>query len=156
MKQLVAIVCILFLVACGTPQATAPQAVNQPQAQPAETPPVQAVDTSSQPVTSNIGNVQTQTGAYRSGRTLNVPLAFTASGYDPKILTVGYGDRVKISITNEDTKAHTFTIANYDIDQRVEPGDTELVDFYSDVKGEYAYTDKYGFTKGTLIVGGST
>lgn len=154
MKQLLTLLvtCLLFLAACGSQPAQSTTTPTTPATSPAETVPA----TQPSGLTSTISNVQQQTGAYRSGNTINIPVTITSSGFDPRILTVGYGDRVKLTITNDDKTVHSFDVTAYRIAQTIEPGQTVLVDFYSDVKGEFPYDDRYASSDGTLIVGGKT
>ena len=106
---------------------------------------------------SGLSNIPQQDAEnYRSGKTLQIPITITASGFDPKILTVGHGDRVKLTITNDDTKSHTFNIEAYSIAKTLAPDETVLVEFYGTIKGEFKYDDTSSTNDGTLIVGGKT
>jgi plastocyanin len=145
-------VCAALLLAACTPvtQSAPPDDSRGPPAssisEEPESPGSNAVPTQDETAaspSSSMSNIPAQTGDYRSGKTLQIPITITASGFAPPILTVGYGDRVKLTISNEDTKTHTFEIKEYSLTKTLAPDDTVTVDFYAIIKGEFKYDDTY-------------
>ena len=74
-------------------------------------------------------------------------------GYDPVILTVIPGDRIKITVSNEDNSEHAFILFAFNVDKSLKTGETIVVDFTPLKKGEFTWTERDGSKGGTLIVG---
>jgi cytochrome c oxidase subunit 2 len=58
--------------------------------------------------------------------------------FDPSVITVKQGDRVRIKITSLDVP-HGFALSDFNINQNLEPGKQVVVDFIADKKGEFAF-----------------
>jgi cytochrome c oxidase subunit II len=58
--------------------------------------------------------------------------------FDPSVITVNQGDRVRIKITSLDV-THGFALPDFNINQTLEPGKEVMVDFIADKKGEYPF-----------------
>jgi cytochrome c oxidase subunit II len=58
--------------------------------------------------------------------------------FDPSVITVKQGDRVRIKITSLDVK-HGFALPDFNVDQNLEPGKVVTVDFIADKKGEFPF-----------------
>jgi cytochrome c oxidase subunit 2 len=57
----------------------------------------------------------------------------------PKTITVGKGEKVKLAITAEDV-AHGFAISDFDIDVRVQAGQTKTIELTADREGKFEIT----------------
>ncbi|MBI4144784.1 cupredoxin domain-containing protein [Candidatus Woesearchaeota archaeon] len=154
-KTIAVLVALTFLlVACAKESAPAWQtgSAPQPPSSPPNVPqpaPVQEPSGSS----SSIAGPSSGEGIQPTGKTKYLTMTVTSSGYDPKILTVIPGDRIKITLTNEDVKDHAFILADFSVDMAVAEGETVVVDFTPLKKGEFAWTERDGSKAGTLIVG---
>lgn len=82
---------------------------------------------------------------------LLVPLPFTAKpttrqviltaeqfAFDPPVLHVNQGDRVQLTLQAADV-THGFYLDSYGLDQRVEPGLSQPVEFLADQPGKFRY-----------------
>lgn len=82
---------------------------------------------------------------------LLVPLPFTAKpitrqvtltaeqfAFDPPVLHVNRGDRVQLTLQAADV-THGFYLDSYGLDQRVEPGLSQPVEFVADQPGKFRY-----------------
>ena len=58
--------------------------------------------------------------------------------FEPSIITVKQGDRVRIKITSLDVK-HGFALPDFNVNQDLEPGKEVTVDFIADKKGEFSF-----------------
>src|SRR3989344_996016 len=58
--------------------------------------------------------------------------------FEPSIIKVKQGDKVKLIITSEDV-AHGFAISDYNINKKLESGKTETIEFTADKKGEFTF-----------------
>ncbi len=161
MKKLFLLIALMMLiVACSPAQTTLPVVEPTPTnvaPAPAPTPiPTSQPAAPDAGITSNIGGkAPTQGGLLPTGNTKNFLLTVTAEGYSTKVLTVIPGDRIKLTVINEDTKEHSFSLPDFGVTVTVAPDDSGLVDFTPLKKGEFSWTDM-GTKAGTLIVGGST
>lgn len=102
---------------------------------------------------SSIAGPSSGPGIQPTGKTKQLTMTVTSSGYNPKILTVIPGDRIKITLTNEDVRDHSFILAEFSVNTVVAEGATGVIDFTPLRKGEFAWTEKDGSKAGTLIVG---
>ena len=58
--------------------------------------------------------------------------------FNPAVITVKQGDRVRLKITSLDV-VHGFALPEFNIDQRLEPGKETTIDFIADKKGEFSF-----------------
>ncbi len=159
MKQILAILCLLLLAACAAQPAATSARTAQTPAIPQSEPSVPAPQPAPVPsgVTSTIGGqTSSAEGIQPTGNTKNFIMTIDGDGYQPPILTVIPGDRVKITITNEDSKEHAFILKEFGVDKAVAIGGAMVVDFTPLQKGEFTWTERDGSKAGTLIVGGKT
>ncbi len=85
----------------------------------------------------------------------------TAKNWDftPATITVNKGDRVRLKITSADVP-HSFTLPDFKIDQKLEPGIVATVEFTADRAGEFGFRcmvfcgSGHRGMKGTLVVKG--
>lgn len=56
----------------------------------------------------------------------------------PPVITVNKGDNVVLNIKSTDV-AHGFKISEFNVDQKLIPGKTEVVKFIADKKGEFSF-----------------
>jgi len=77
--------------------------------------------------------------------------------FSPSIITVNKGDRVKLMIQSADI-AHGIKIDAFNVNNRLEPGQTTIVEFVADKAGTFSFYcnvfcgDGHSGMKGTLIV----
>jgi len=77
--------------------------------------------------------------------------------FTPSTITVNEGDTVRLNIKSEDV-THGFAISEFDVNERVLPGKTTIVEFVADKKGEYTFFcsvqcgSGHGGMRGKLIV----
>ncbi|MBI4150675.1 cupredoxin domain-containing protein [Candidatus Woesearchaeota archaeon] len=128
MKQLFFVLMVL-LVAC-TPATQETPAWQQPSA---PTPASQPSASQPEPVsgvTSTIGGqTSSADGIQPTGNTKNIIMTIDSDGYQPPILTVIPGDRIKLTITNEDSKEHAFILKTFNVDKTIAIGGTIVADF---------------------------
>ena len=58
--------------------------------------------------------------------------------FDPSVITVKQGDKVRIKITSLDVP-HGFALPDFNINQNLEPKKEVIVDFIADKKGEFPF-----------------
>ena len=58
--------------------------------------------------------------------------------FNPSTITVNKGDRVKLSITSVDV-THGFTISEFGVNSRLNPGETTDVEFVADKSGTFSF-----------------
>src|SRR3989344_2051051 len=58
--------------------------------------------------------------------------------FDPGTIKVKQGDKVKLMIKSEDVP-HGFRLADFDISERLNPGETVNVEFTADKKGTFNF-----------------
>ena len=79
--------------------------------------------------------------------------------FDPNPIIVNKGDKVKLSIKSVDV-AHGFSLPDFGINKRLEPGKIETVEFIADKSGQFTFFcnvvcgSGHSNMKGTLIVNG--
>lgn len=147
MKTWMILLLVVLLAGCAAqPPATQQQTQQAPADSNYVEPPKSTVVTPSAPVS-------TQT---RTGKTFYFVMEITPSGYDPDVLTVPWDDRIKITLTNTDSKEHSFDIKELDIAYTLKSKETVVVDFIPKTKGYYAINDRFSAFDGELIVGGET
>ena len=56
--------------------------------------------------------------------------------FEPEIIEVQSGDKVRLVITSKDV-AHGFALPEYGINVRIDPGETEIVEFVADKEGTF-------------------
>ena len=77
--------------------------------------------------------------------------------FEPSTIAVKEGDKVIINIKSEDV-AHGFAIFEFDVNEKILPGETTRVEFVADKKGEYVFFcsvpcgQGHGGMNGKLIV----
>ena len=75
----------------------------------------------------------------------------------PETIVVNQGDRIKLAITTLDV-VHGFLITEYNIDERIEPGEIKIIEFIADKKGEFPIVcnvpcgSGHGNMRGKLVV----
>jgi heme/copper-type cytochrome/quinol oxidase subunit 2 len=70
--------------------------------------------------------------------TRDVTLAAAQFAFDPPVLRVNRGDRVRLTLRATDV-VHGFHLDHYGIDTRVEPGLSRRVEFVADRPGKFRY-----------------
>ena len=58
--------------------------------------------------------------------------------FSPDTITVKKGDKVKLTITSEDV-SHGFILGEYRINERLEPGETTVVEFDANLRGTFTF-----------------
>lgn len=58
--------------------------------------------------------------------------------FDPPVITVKQGDKVKLSIKSIDV-SHGFALPDYGFDQKLEPGKEIVIEFTASKKGEFTF-----------------
>lgn len=58
--------------------------------------------------------------------------------FDPDTITVNKGDTVILKITGADA-AHSFMLKDYDLNIKIEPGQTQTIEFVADKAGEFSF-----------------
>ncbi len=87
-------------------------------------------------------------------------LTLTANqfAFDPPVLRVNRGDRVRLTLQAGDV-VHGFYLDGYDLQQRVEPGISQEIEFVADRAGKFRYRCSvscgtlHPFMIGELVVG---
>jgi len=81
--------------------------------------------------------------------------------YDPPVLRVNRGDRVRLTLQAADV-VHGFYLDSYDINTRIEPGISQQVEFVANRSGKFRYRcsvscgSLHPFMIGELVVGPNT
>jgi plastocyanin len=158
-RVFVAILAVLLLAACTSPSspaassAPASSAAGQQQVivgAPAPETPAPAPE--SQGISGRIGGPASQPGIQPTGVTRNYVFSVDRSGYNPSILTITPGDREKFTISNDDTKDHSFIISELSLNTVISAGNTVTIDFTPLTQGEFTWTERDGSKAGTLII----
>ncbi len=77
--------------------------------------------------------------------------------FNPSTITINQGDKVKLYITSVDV-LHGISINTFGINKNLEPGQTTLIEFTADKKGNYSFFcsvycgEKHGNMTGEIIV----
>lgn len=77
--------------------------------------------------------------------------------FQPSTITVNRGDTVRLAITSVDV-AHGFALSEFNVNTRLEPGQTANVEFVVDQVGQFSFFcsvfcgNGHGGMRGTLIV----
>lgn len=58
--------------------------------------------------------------------------------FDPATITVNKGDTVRLKITGSDA-VHSFMLKDYNLNVKIEPGQTQIVEFVADKAGEFSF-----------------
>jgi cytochrome c oxidase subunit II len=58
--------------------------------------------------------------------------------YDPSVITVNQGDKVRLEITTKDV-THGFALKEYKIDRKIEPEKTTVIEFTADKAGTFEF-----------------
>jgi len=111
---------LLIVAACTQQAQTDAQQKTQAEAQPAE-----------KTADSGIGTED-------ASNIVKISMVAKQWEFDPATVTVKEGDKVRLTIKSIDV-AHGFTIPDFDVSQRLEPGKTEIVEFTADKKGTYTF-----------------
>lgn len=131
---LLGIISVLLISACT--QQAEPQPIAQPKAvvEPADEPsPIQAET----PVTEQEDEVEETVVVSDSG-VKEFDMTARQWAFEPSIIRVKEGDRVRLNIKNEDV-THGFAIFEFNVNERLQPGKTTIVEFTADKKGEYTF-----------------
>ncbi|MEW5957401.1 MAG: hypothetical protein AB1801_06740 [Chloroflexota bacterium] len=78
--------------------------------------------------------------------------------FDPPVLRINQGDRVRLTLQASDV-VHGFYLDGYDLQQRVEPGLAQEIEFVADRAGKFRYRCSvscgalHPFMIGELVVG---
>src|SRR3989338_4153066 len=145
---LIMLVGLVFIVGCGqsttspaketttgTPTLEVPAAGNEPVGEP----------------TANTGNSQSV------GEVKEFVMTAKQWEFIPGTIEVNKGDKVKLKITSADV-THGFSIKEFGINKRIEPGETAEVEFTADKTGTFTFYcsvpcgEGHGQMKGQLIV----
>jgi hypothetical protein len=165
MKQLVAILMLLLLVACSGPALQKlPQAPGQTTDDTTETAEEDVTPTAAETaqeqqqsgVTSTIGGSTGTEGITATGKTDNYIISVDKDGYHPAVLSMLPGNRAKITITNDDSVDHSFIVAEFNINVVIPAKGSGLVDFTPLKKGDFVFTEKDGSKAGELLIGTRT
>src|SRR5512145_119438 len=70
--------------------------------------------------------------------TRQVTLTAEQFAFDPPVLRVNQGDRIQLTLQAADV-THGFYLDSYGLDQRVEPGLSQPVEFVADQSGKFRY-----------------
>ena len=68
-----------------------------------------------------------------------VTIRMTDQGFDPSYFEAAVGQDVEVTLVNQGTRPHTFTITALDVDVTVPPGETTTITIPSPPLGEYEY-----------------
>ncbi|MEK6904547.1 MAG: cupredoxin domain-containing protein [Nanoarchaeota archaeon] len=77
--------------------------------------------------------------------------------FSPSVITVSQDDHIRLEITSIDVN-HGFSIEDFGIDAKLQPGKTEVVEFIADKKGTFEFYcsvycgEGHKEMEGTLIV----
>ncbi len=58
--------------------------------------------------------------------------------FEPEVITVRQGEEVRLLLTTDDV-AHGIAIREFDVDARIDPGETAIVTFVPDTSGEFPF-----------------
>lgn len=58
--------------------------------------------------------------------------------FDPGTMTVNQGDRVRLKITSIDV-AHSFMLKEYNLNAKLEPNETQTIEFIADKAGTFSF-----------------
>lgn len=75
-------------------------------------------------------------------------------GFDPATITVNKGDIVKLTITSIDV-THGFSLRDFKVSKRLEPGKTVNVEFVADKTGRFSYSCNVPCGRGHRSMSGS-
>ena len=162
MKHLMALwlISLLLIVSCAQQAQTGTQQEIQSEVQPAEE---KAGTTADVPAAENENieemavNDDSEAVMEDNSNVIEIEIAAKKWEFDPAIITVKEGDRVRLSIKSIDV-SHGIAIPDFDVSQTLEPGKTELVEFTADKKGTYTFFcsvfcgSGHRSMKGTLVV----
>lgn len=70
--------------------------------------------------------------------THNITMTADQFSFDPPVLRVNQGDRVRLTLHAADV-VHGFYLDSYGLDTRVEPGISEQIEFVADQPGKFRY-----------------
>jgi len=90
--------------------------------------------------------------------THNITMTADQFAFDPPVLRVNQGDRVRLTLQAGDV-VHGFYLDGYDLQQRVEPGLSQEIEFVADRTGKFRYRCSvscgtlHPFMIGELVVG---
>ena len=128
----------MLLISACSPQAEQPQPLAQPKAiiEPAGEPsasPIQA----GMPVPGQEDKAK-ETVVVQDSHVKEFDMAARQWAFEPSTITVNEGDKVILNIKSEDV-THGFAIFEFDVNERLAPGETKRVEFTADKKGEYVF-----------------
>jgi heme/copper-type cytochrome/quinol oxidase subunit 2 len=90
--------------------------------------------------------------------THHITMSADQFAFDPPVLRVNQGDRVRLTLQASDV-VHGFYLDGYDLQQRVEPGIAQEIEFVADRAGKFRYRCSvscgtlHPFMIGELVVG---
>lgn len=149
MKQLMFLALLVLVTACAAqPQSQYP---TQPESKPI-IPPAEVVPTPDPEVVTSPASGQET----RTSKVYQFVMTIDSDGFDPRVLTVPWSERVKITLSNEDIRQHSFDVAELGISKTLAAGETVVLDFVPATKGDFKIDDKYSANDGNMIVGGET
>jgi|GEM_PF-6722492 len=151
MKQLLFVVLAIFLIGCAAEQPAQEPAPTAPAQQTQENP--NLVET---PQPEVVKPSTTTTAQTRTGKTHYFVMTIDDDGFDPPVLTVPWSERIKLTLTNEDSKEHSFDIAELKLAYTLKAKETVVIDFIPTQKGGFKIDDRFSEDDGELIVGGET
>ncbi|MBS3116950.1 cupredoxin domain-containing protein [Candidatus Woesearchaeota archaeon] len=157
MKRLFSIISLLIILVLvigvvGCSQEKIP--TTQPTSQVREPVKVTSPEPADEPTKKTIVK-ETANTAVSSVKEFNV--VATQWKFDPGTIKVKQGDKVKLMIKSEDVP-HGFRLADFDISERLNPGETVNVEFTADKKGTFNFFCSvpcgagHGTMKGQLVV----
>ena len=111
-----------------------------------------------QQTTENPDNINTHNNINKfNGETKEFSIIAKQWEFQPDTITVNKGDLVKLTIESVDVN-HGIKISEFNINERLNPGETVNIEFIADKTGEFSFFcsvpcgSGHGSMKGTLIV----
>ncbi len=77
-------------------------------------------------------------GDVSTGKTVEINMIAKRFEFIPSTITVNQGDKVKITITSQDT-THGFFLPDFGINEQITPGKQTVVEFVAKAKGTYTF-----------------
>ena len=78
-----------------------------------------------------------EVGGAAEGNVIEIEVEATEYSFEPATIRVKAGDVVRIKITNVGNIFHTFTIDEFNINVRLNPGQSETIEFVADKTGTF-------------------
>ncbi|MEK6948749.1 MAG: cupredoxin domain-containing protein [Nanoarchaeota archaeon] len=131
------IISIFLISACSQQAEPAPTATEPKIIAPAEKTAESSPATAEAPALGESGNAE-EKSAVPASNVKEFDMTARKWEFAPSTITVNEGDKVILNIKNEDV-AHGFAIFEFDVNERLAPGETKKVEFTADKKGEYVF-----------------